>query len=142
MTNIGKNLIEAKLQLISKRRENITVKLREISADEFDAHYTENRNNQRYKFFFLIFDFYRKDTLHNLKNFIKKIDRKYKIYIIGYINDVSENNITDFILGDEAEKFAKKYRCEYEYITLEEVYKVKAIIIENIGIYWAITNNS
>jgi len=126
----------------SKREHNIKVKLREINIDEFNNHYSENRNNQKYKFFFLVFDFYKKDTLHNLKNFINKIDRKYKIYIIGYSNDISENNITDFIIGDEAEKFAKKYGCEYEYITLEEIYKVKAIIIENIGIYWAITNNS
>ena len=125
----------------SKREHNIKVKLREINIDEFNNHYSENRTNQKYKFFFLVFDFYKKDTLYNLKNFINKIDRKYKIYIIGYNNDISENNITDFILGDEAEKFAKKYGCEYEYITLEEIYKVKAIIIENIGIYWTIAGD-
>ena len=128
--------------IYSKRQQNIRVKLREISADEFNNHYSENRNNQRYKFFFLVFDFYKKETLLNLKNFINKIDRKNRIYIIGYSNDISQNNITDFILGDEAEKFAKKYGCEYEYITFEEVYKVKAIIIENIGIYWEISKNS
>ena len=124
----------------SKKDQFTTVKLREISADEFNNHYSES-HNRRYKFFFLVFDYSRKDTLLNLKNFIKKIDKDNKIYLLGYNSDISDNKIGEYFFDDEAAKFAKKYGIEYEYITLEDIYKVKAIIIENVKLYLAISGN-
>lgn len=76
-----------------------------------------------------------------MKNFIKKIDKDNKIYLLGYNSDISGNKIGEYIFDDEAAKFAKKYGIEYEYITLEDIYKVKAIIIENVKLYLAISGN-
>ena len=83
----------------------------------------------------MVFDIYKRDSLSDLKNLINKIDLENKVYLLGYNNDTSENKISEFDYSEEAEKFAKKYRCEYEYITVEDIYKIKAIIIDNIGLY-------
>ena len=113
----------------------ITVELKEIIGDEYIYENIE-KDNGIYKIFFLVFDIYRKDTLYALENYIKKIDKnKNKIYLLGYNNNLSEYKTSDFNYNDEVEKLAKKYGCEYEYITVDEIYKVKAIIIDNIGIY-------
>ena len=32
----------------------------------------------------------------------------------------------------EVEKFTSKYKCEYEAISIEDIYKIKAIILDNI----------
>ena len=117
-----------------KKGRYINVELKEINSNEFDHHNSEI-NNEEYKVVFLVFDIYKKDTLFDLNNFIIKLGLKSKIYLLGYNNRISEDQNDEFNYDDEAELFAKKYGCEYEYITLEDIYKVKAIIIDNIGHY-------
>ena len=113
---------------------NIIVKLKELNYDEFLEH-NADINNQGYNFYFLIFDVYKKDSFLKLENLVELINKNEKIYLIGYNNDISENKISQFNYIDEVEKFAKLYKCEYEYITLDDIYKIKAIIIDNIGFY-------
>ena len=112
----------------------INVELKEIIANELDHHNSEI-NNDEYKVVFLVFDINKKDTLFDLNNFIIKLGMKSKIYLLGYNNRLSEEQTSEFNYDEEAELFAKRYGCEYEYITLEDIYKVKAIIIDNIGKY-------
>ena len=112
----------------------INVELKEIIANELDHHNSEI-NNDEYKVVFLVFDINKKDTLFDLNNFIIKLGMKSKIYLLGYNNRLSEEQNSEFNYDEEAELFAKRYGCEYEYITLEDIYKVKAIIIDNIGKY-------
>ena len=118
----------------TKNGLNIIVELKEINVDD-NKNQNLDKNIDGYKFFFVVFDIYKKNTLFDLKNLIKKIDKKNKIYILGYNNDTSEDKISEFNYVDEVEKFAKELGCEYEYITLDDIYKVKAIIIDNIGKY-------
>ena len=118
-----------------KNGQSITVELKEINCDEFINHNLE-KNNGEYKFYFLVFDIYRKNTLFELEKFMTKIGMENKIYLLGYNNDKSENKNDEFNYDDEIEKFAKKFGCEYEYITVDDIYKVKAIIIENIEKYF------
>ena len=73
-----------------------------------------------------------------MEKYIKKIDIiKNKVYLIGYDNDSSIFKNNEFYFLDEVEKFEKNYGIEYEYITLEDIYKIKTIIIDNIGIYFS-----
>ncbi len=118
----------------TKNGLNITVELRGINVDD-NKNQNLEKNIDGYKFFFIVFDIYKKNTLFDLKNLIKKLDKKNKIYILGYNNDTSEDKISEYNYVDEVEQFAKENGCEYEYITLEDIYKVKAIIIDNIGKY-------
>ena len=118
-----------------RNNQNITVELKEINGEE-NINQICGNNNEGYKIFFLIFDIYRKDTLYSLEEYIKKINiKKDKIYLFGYHYNSSEFNKSDFNYIDEVERFSKKFGCEYEYLTLDEIYKIKAIIIDNIEIY-------
>ena len=74
--------------------------------------------------------------MFELEKIIKKIGMENKIYLLGYNNDTSENQDGEIDYNDEIEKFAKKFGCEYEYITLDDIYKIKAIILENIEMYF------
>ena len=135
ITNLAHTKKEYKENIhYTKNGQNITVELKEINIDEFNNQNSENHSDV-YKLYFLVFDIYKKDSLSDLKNLINKIDLENKVYLLGYNNDTSENKISEFDYSEEAEKFAKKYRCEYEYITVEDIYKIKAIIIDNIGLY-------
>ncbi len=118
-----------------RNNQNITVELKEINGEE-NINQICGKYNEGYKIFFLIFDIYRKDTLYSLEEYIKKINiKKDKIYLFGYHYNSSEFNKSDFNYIDEVERFSKKFGCEYEYLTLDEIYKIKAIIIDNIEIY-------
>ena len=118
-----------------RNNQNITVELKEINGEE-NINQICGNNNEGYKIFFLIFDIYRKDTLYALEEYIKKINiKKDKIYLFGYHYNSSEFKKSDFNYIDEVERFSKKFGCEYEYLTLDEIYKIKAIIIDNIEIY-------
>ena len=118
-----------------RNNQNITVELKEINGEE-NINQICGNNNEGYKIFFLIFDIYRKDTLYSLEEYIKKINiKKDKIYLFGYHYNSSEFKKSDFNYIDEVERFSKKFGCEYEYLTLDEIYKIKAIIIDNIEIY-------
>ena len=118
-----------------RNNQNISVELKEINGEE-NINQICGKYNEGYKIFFLIFDIYRKDTLYSLEEYIKKINiKKDKIYLFGYHYNSSEFKKSDFNYIDEVERFSKKFGCEYEYLTLDEIYKIKAIIIDNIEIY-------
>jgi len=54
---------------------------------------------------------------------------------LGYSKDSIENksnNELDFDYKKEAEIFCNEYECGFEYITIDDVYKIKSIILENI----------
>ena len=57
------------------------------------------------------------------------------MYLLGYTSQNIEGKICEFHNRREIEKFSSKYRCEYETITIENIYKVKEIIIDNIKAY-------
>ena len=131
---IMKRMIEIENEQFINNK-NITVELKEINGEE-NINQICGKYNEGYKIFFLIFDIYRKDTLYSLEEYIKKINiKKDKIYLFGYHYNSSEFNKSDFNYIDEVERFSKKFGCEYEYLTLDEIYKIKAIIIDNIEIY-------
>ena len=119
-----------------KNGQMISVLLDEVNSEELIQQNLDNKNKE-YIIYFLVFDIYRKDTFFFLDKYITKIGGKNKIYLLGYNNDSSENKTSEFNYENESEVFAKKYKCEYEYITIEDIYKVKAIIIENIEKYLA-----
>ena len=58
---------------------------------------------------------YRKETLFDLNNFVIKLGLKNKIYLLGYNKQINGDQNTEFNYDEEAELFAKKYGCEYEY---------------------------
>ena len=117
-----------------KNGQFISVILDEINNEELIKQNLDNINEEVI-IYFLVFDIYRKDTLFFLEKYITKIGSKNKIYLLGYNNDSTENKTSEFNHENESVTFAKKYKCEYEYITIEDIYKVKAIIIENIEKY-------
>ena len=51
---------------------------------------------------------------------------------MGYNNENSEEKNSEDNCNEEVEKLTLKYNCEYENISIEDIYKVKAIIIDNI----------
>ena len=118
-----------------KHEHDITVELKDTNWDEFNNGIFEQEIKQ-YKVFFLVFDIYKKDTLYALKDILKNLNPiKHKVYLLGYSNDSIENksnNELDFDFKKEAEIFCNEYECEFEYITIDDVYKIKSIILENI----------
>ena len=118
-----------------KNAQYITVTLKEITEAKNIYENIEN-DDGFYKIYFLVFDINRIETLYTLENYIKKINiKKNKIYLLGYNNESSGSKNSEINYLKELEKFNEKYNCEYEFITIDEIYKVKAIIIDNIGIY-------
>ena len=136
------NLVHTKneyKEYIHYKRNNqyITVEWIEVTTIKYINEYIESHNGH-YKIFFLVFDIHRKETLYDLEKYIKKIDIiKNKVYLLGYDNNSSIFKNNEFNFMDEVEKFEKNYGIEYEYITLEDIYKIKTIIIDNIGIYFS-----
>ena len=118
-----------------KNNKSITVVLKEIIGDEYINTYIKN-NNDEYKIFFLVFNVYNKDTLYDLEKYLTILkSNKYNVYLLGYDKELSEKNADEFNYTTEVEELSKKYGCEFEYITIEDIYKVKAIILESIGKY-------
>lgn len=116
-----------------KQNQSIIVELKDTNGDEF-----ENENLgyyvQHYNAIFFVFDIYKKDTFDKLDSSLKKLDtKKIKVYLIAYNNDTSEKKKSEFEYETEAEKLCNKYGCFYEYVSIEDVYKIKAIIIDNIS---------
>ncbi len=87
------------------------------------------------QFFFLVFNIYKKNTLYELENWINSINKNSKAYLLGYFNENTIDKDKDFDYEDEAQYFAKKYGLEYESVSLDDIYKVKALILDNIKIY-------
>ena len=112
--------------------QRITVQLKDTNGDECQNE-TFVKAIDQCRIFFLVFNIYKIDTLYKLEDWLKKIDTKNnKVYLLGYTNENSEEKNNENDCGKEVEKLASKYKCEYEYISIEDIYKVKAIIIDNI----------
>ena len=130
----NKKAYEERLEYNSHGK-NITVKIKDTNGDNL-----ENENleyyAQNYNTIFFVFNIDKRNTFYNLEdslNFmkIKKINK----YLLGYNNTSSENIYHDFDYQKEAQKFVEKYGCEFEYFSIEDIYKVKAIILDNISKY-------
>ena len=112
--------------------QRITVQLKDTNGDECQNE-TFVKAIDQCRIFFLVFNIYKIDTLYKLEDWLKKIDTKNnKVYLLGYTNENSEEKNNDNDCSKEVEKLSSKYKCEYEYISIEDIYKVKAIIIDNI----------
>lgn len=112
--------------------QRITVQLKDTNGDECQNE-TFIKAIDQCRVFFLVFNIYKLDTLYKLEDWLNKIDTKNnKVYLLGYTNETSEEKNSESDISKEVEKLTSKYKCEYENISLEDIYKVKAIIIENI----------
>ena len=112
--------------------QRITVQLKDTNGDECQNE-TFVKAIDQCRVFFLVFNIYKLDTLYKLEDWLKKIDTKNnKVYLLGYTNENSEEKNNENDCSKEVEKLSSKYKCEYEYISIEDIYKVKAIIIDNI----------
>ena len=112
--------------------QRITVQLKDTNGDECQNE-TFVKAIDQCRVFFLVFNIYKIDTLYKLEDWLKKIDTKNnKVYLLGYTNENSEEKNNENDCSKEVEKLSSKYKCEYEYISIEDIYKVKAIIIDNI----------
>lgn len=122
----------------NKHGQDIIVELKDTNWEQY---YVDNLASdiKHYKVFFLVYDIYKKDTLYALKDLMKNLDKnKNKIYLLGYINESKANANNEFDFREEGEKMAKKYGCEYDSVSIEDIYKVKSIILENIRHYLAL----
>ena len=112
--------------------QRITVQLKDTNGDECQNE-TFVKAIDQCRIFFLVFNIYKIDTLYKLEDWLKKIDTiNNKVYLLGYTNENSEEKNNENDCSKEVEKLSSKYKCEYEYISIEDIYKVKAIIIDNI----------
>ena len=112
--------------------QRITVQLKDTNGDECQNE-TFVKAIDQCRIFFLVFNIYKIDTLYKLEDWLKKIDTKNnKVYLLGYTNENSEEKNNENDCSKEVEKLSSKYKCEYEYISIEDIYKVRAIIIDNI----------
>ena len=119
----------------NKHGQNITVELKDTNWEEYTKDNLEN-DVRNYKVFFLVFDIHKKNTLYSLKKILKFLYKNKKAYyLLGYNKDSIENKISDFDFENEAQNFATKYSCDYEYVTIDDIYKVKAIILDYIKNY-------
>ena len=113
----------------------IIVQLKDTNGDECQNE-TFTKAIDKCKVFFLVFNIYKLETLYKLEDWLKIIDiNNNKVYLLGYTSQNIEGKIREFHNRREIEKFSSKYRCEYETITIENIYKVKEIIIDNIKAY-------
>ena len=118
--------------MYSQNGQRITVQLKDTNGDECQNE-TFIKAIDDCRIFFLVFDINKLDTLYKLEDWLKQIDTKNnKAYLLGYTKENNEEKYDDNNWGKEVEKFSSKYNCEYEAITIEDIYKVKAIIIDNI----------
>ena len=118
--------------MYSQNGQRITVQLKDTNGDECQNE-TFIKAINRCRIFFLVFDINKLDTLYKLEVWLKQIDTKNnKVYLLGYTKENNEEKDDENDWGREVEKFSSKYNCEYETITIEDIYKVKAIIIDNI----------
>ena len=119
----------------TKHGTNITVFLKDTNGNDYTEIDLEN-DIKTNKIFFFVFDINKIRTLYEMEKYLKKIDiNKNKVYLLAYNNtSKGEYRSESECLGD-IESFAKKYECEYEFISIEDIYKLKALIIDIIGKY-------
>ena len=117
----------------TKNGHDITVIIKDTNGDDYNNDNFE-QDIISYNVFFFVFDINKINTLYAMEDYIKKIcKRRNRIYLLGHDNSRNKGNETG--CENEVEKFNKKYGCECEYISIEDIYKVKALIIDNIGKY-------
>ena len=122
--------------LYYKRNEQkILVELKDTNWKEYsNKNWEEEYLN--YNLFFLVFDINKKNTLKVLEDLIKNLYKtKSKIYLLGYNNEINkrfQSLEAEEDCREDIDLLIKNYGVEYEYINIEDIYKIKAIIIENI----------
>ena len=124
--------------LYYKRNEQkILVELKDTNWKEYsNKNWEEEYLN--YNLFFLVFDINKKNTLKVLEDLIKNLYKtKSKIYLLGYNNEINkrfQSLEAEEDCMEDIDLLIKNYGVEYEYINIEDIYKIKAIIIDNIRI--------
>ena len=119
----------------TKKDQKINVVLRDTSGDDCKNEILEQAIKGS-KVIFLVFDLHKKDTLYKLEDWITNVNKnENKLYLLGYNNEAFENKINECNFNNEIEQFCSKYNIEYEAISFEDIFKVKAIILDNISKY-------
>ena len=119
----------------TKKDQKINVELRDTSGDDCKNEILEQAIKGS-KVIFLVFDLHKKDTLYKLEDWITNVNKnENKLYLLGYNNEAFENKINECNFNNEIEQFCSKYNIEYEAISFEDIFKVKAIILDNISKY-------
>ena len=122
----------------NKHGQEITVELKDTNWEVYCNGNLENEIND-YNVIFLVFNLNKKETFDPLKDLLKKIDTsKHRIYLLVYNKESfggGVSNISEVDYGKELQKFILDYNLEYEYITIDDIYKLKAIILDNIRYY-------
>ena len=128
----------------NKHGQEITVELKDTNWEVYCNGNLENEIND-YNVIFLVFNLNKKETFDPLKDLLKKIDTsKHRIYLLAYNKESfggGVSNISEVDYGKELQKFILDYNLEYEYITIDDIYKLKAIILDNIRYYTKTTKN-
>ena len=119
----------------NKHGQEITVELKDTNWEVYCNGNLELEINN-YHVIFLVFNLNKKETFDPLKDLLKKIDTsKHRIYLLAYNKESfggGVSNISEVDYGKELQKFILDYNLEYEYITIDDIYKLKAIILDNI----------
>ena len=122
----------------NKHGQEITVELKDTNWEVYCNGNLELEINN-YNVIFLVFNLNKKVTFEPLKDLLKKIDTsKHRIYLLAYNKESfggGVSNISEVDYGKELQKFILDYNLEYEYITIDDIYKLKAIILDNIRYY-------
>ena len=122
----------------NKHGQEITVELKDTNWEVYCNGNLELEINN-YHVIFLVFNLNKKETFDPLKDLLKKIDTsKHRIYLLAYNKESfggGVSNISEVDYGKELQKFILDYNLEYEYITIDDIYKLKAIILDNIRYY-------
>ena len=122
----------------NKHGQDIAVELKDTNWEVYCNGNLENEIND-YNVIFLVFNLNKKETFNPLKDLLKKIDTsKHRIYLLAYNKESfggGVSNISEVDFGKELQKFILDYNLEYEYITIDDIYKLKAIILDNIRYY-------
>ena len=129
-----KKTYEEKIEY-TKHGQNITVKIKDTNGDNLE---NENLDYyvQNYNAIFFVFNINKNNTLYNLEKSLDYLkSKKINVYLIGYNNSSSDNFYNYFDYENEAQKFVEKFECEYEYVSIEDIYKIKAKILDNISKY-------
>ena len=122
----------------NKHGQEITVELKDTNWEVYCNGNLELEINN-YNVIFLVFNLNKKETFDPLKDLLKKIDTsKHRIYLLAYNKESfggGVSNISEVDYGKELQKFILDYNLEYEFITIDDIYKLKAIILDNIRYY-------
>ena len=124
--------------------QEITVELKDTNWEEYCNGNLEHEIND-YNVIFLVFNLNKKETLDPLKDLLKKIDTtKHRVYLLAYNKESfggRVSSISEVDYGKELQKFILENNLEYEYITIDDIYKLKAVILDNIRYYTKTTKN-